>query len=477
MKTFGRIQAPQIRGPRVTRFQAFSHFLGQPIILVLAAWMVAQAPVGSTLANEGAGLRFESGRRTGDLDRVTAVLEAGGETSGLVAGKIEANKMSVVCNLVYDEKTLEVPTTDQNRWRSARHYETATAVIKGDQGGFKPTLSPRNRLIAAAVDPERCLLFSPGESLSREELELIDILGNTLLLEQFLPGQPCAVGDSWKLPPRLMAMMLGLDEVAETSVTSKLVEVTEDFARFEMAGRVEGAIYGVETEIDVRAKYRFHRRRERIDWWGMLVKENRGISHVADGVDVVAKLQVLIEPQEKATNLDQQTLASHTWEPDDRAAWLVYQSAAGWRFEHDRRWHVTHDHRDLAILQMVDRGKAVAQCNVSPLPKRDPRHPVTLEEFQRDIERALGESFTEFVEAGQFANQSSYRVYRVVARGSAEDVPIQWNYYLISDRSGHRVVFAFTFKRELADDFADADRVLIGTLTFPDPQVAKRGGE
>lgn len=446
------------------------------LVLLVAAWMCSPLLGAEAVAEGAGGLRLTSGRRVGDLDRVTVVLEAGGETTGLVGGKIEANKMSLVCNLVYDEKTLEVPTTNEMRWRSARHYETAAAVIKGDQGGFKPTLSPQNRLIATTADARQCMLFSPSGPLSREELELIDVLGNTLLLERFLPEQPCTEGDTWKHSSRLMAMMLGLDEVAETSVTSKLVEVTEDFARFEMAGRVDGAIYGVETEVEVKGKYRFDRRRQRVDWWGMLVKEDRGISHVADGVDVVAKLQVRIEPRKNAEALDRHALAGRSWAPDERSPWLVYESAAGWRFEHDRRWHVTRDHRDLAILRMVDRGKQVAQCNVSPLPKRDPRQPVSLAEFQRDIERALGENFSEFVEAGQFANRSSYRVYRVVARGAAEEVPIQWNYYLISDRHGHRVVFAFTFKQELVDAFGDADRVLVGTLTFPDPQVATRGG-
>ena len=63
-------------------------------------------------------------------------------------------------------------------------------------------------------------------------------------------------------------------------------EVTDTVARFEFAGKVEGAVYGVSTKIEIKGKYRFDLRSKRIDWLAMLVQEDRESSFVEDGIDV-----------------------------------------------------------------------------------------------------------------------------------------------------------------------------------------------
>ena len=93
--------------------------------------------------------------------------------------------------------------------------------------------------------------------------------------------------------------MLGLDEVGKTTVESTLKEVTDIVARFEFAGQVEGTIYGVSTAIEIKGKYRFDLRSHRIDWLAMLVKEDRPASFVADGVDVVSRLQMIVTPAQE----------------------------------------------------------------------------------------------------------------------------------------------------------------------------------
>ncbi|MCH9007895.1 hypothetical protein IIA29_07795 [candidate division KSB1 bacterium] len=113
--------------------------------------------------------------------------------------------------------------------------------------------------------------------------------------------------------------------------------------------------------------------------------------------------------------------------------------------------------RSLAVLRMVDRGELLAQCNLSALPKV--KKPVTLAEFQRDVERSLGNNFGRFVSAAQNVNESGYAVFRVVVRGTVSQLPIQWIYYLVQDRRGHRVSLAFTLEQSLRERFAEADGV------------------
>ena len=70
--------------------------------------------------------------------------------------------------------------------------------------------------------------------MTREELELIDVQADSLLVDRFLPDKPVAVGDTWKPSEKLMAQLLGLDEVGQTDVQCMLKEVTDQVARFEM---------------------------------------------------------------------------------------------------------------------------------------------------------------------------------------------------------------------------------------------------
>ncbi|HUT12061.1 MAG TPA: hypothetical protein VMY42_16285 [Thermoguttaceae bacterium] len=416
---------------------------------------------------------FTSGRELGQTDRVTVVLEVGGDVINKVEGKIERAKMSVVCNLNYAERTLEVPRDDAGRWRAVRYYDQATAVVKVSEDGLKLTLSPQRQLIGAEIEAEEVTLFAPQGPLTRDELELIDVQGNSLLLDRFLPQEPVAVGDTWKHSEGLVAALLGVERVAEADVRSTLGEVTDTVARFDMSGRVEGAVYGVTTEISVKAKYRFDLRRKRIDWFTMLVEEKRNASPVADGVDAVARLKVQIEPSEGAAELADAALQEIPSSATAAMTELAYASAeGGWRFTHDRRWHVYRDQPQLAVLRMMDRGELIAQCNVSSLPKLPPEKTVSLGQFQEEVKKALGEGFEEFAEVGQWEEGDDRRVYQVNVRGKASEMPIQWNYYLIVDGQGRRVVFAFTFESRLADRFQGADRNLVRSLRFADAKLA-----
>ena len=413
---------------------------------------------------------LRSGRRPGAIDRVELLLEVGGHVKQVVDDKVQSMKTNIVCKLGYDENTLEV---SGGLWRAARYYDEVSAVVKVEETGLKPVLRPGRRLIAVEVDAATVTLFSPHGALTRDELDLVDIPADSLVLDRLLPKGPVAVGDSWKLSEKLLAALLGLDAISKADVQSELTDITNKAASMRMTGRVEGALGGVSTEIELKAKYRFNRKTGRIDWLGLLVKEQRSIGHVYRGVDVVSRLQMTVTPKTVSTELDAAALKGLASKPTAALNQLTYESPQhGWQFTHDRCWHVIADHRDLAILRMLDRGDLVAQCNVSSLPKLPPGKEVTLSEFQSDVQKALDKSFGSFVEARQWAGETGYRIYRVAVRGTASELPIQWNYYLITDQQGRRVALAFTVEGELVEQLDKADETLIGSLRFLDPKVA-----
>jgi hypothetical protein len=440
-------------------------------ILVLA---VSVLPAEGTHAKQTYVL--SSGRKGGNIDRVAGVLEVGGELTEAVDEKVQRMKMRVDCTFSYDEKTLELPSGPANRWRSARYYDQLDAVIKVENEVVKPVLRGERRLIGVAIELPKTTLFSPHGTLTREELDLIDVPANSLLLDRLLPEKPAAIGDTWKLPEELMVAWLGLDAVSRSDVQCVLKEVTDAVARIELSGRVEGASDGVSTDIELKARYRYDRRSKRIDWLGLLVKEQRSIGHVKRGVDVVARFQLTISPKGASPQLTDAALENLTLEPTAALSQLSYASPEGvWRITHDRCWHVIGDHRELTILRRVDRGELIAQCNVSILPKVAPGKQITLADFQEDVQKALGESFGQFVEAGKRANDANYRVYRVAVRGEVSQLPIRWNYYLVADEHGHQVALAFTVEEKLLERFQNADEALIRSLRFVDPKAISAG--
>lgn len=417
--------------------------------------------------------------------------------------------MSVAAELEYTERTLSLPSkkTGKNktdaaeRFRSVRYYDQASAVIKVGDGGFKPTLRDSRRLIGVSADGRSApitevsakdaenkekktfpnhgnLLFSPTGPLSRDELDLLEINGDSLLLDRLLPSHAVAQGDTWEHSEALMTALLGLDRIAKCEVKSTLEKLSDTSAMMLMTGRVEGAIGGVSTRKAIRAKYRFNRKTGRIDWFGLLVKEDSDIGHINTGVELTARIQMLIKPVKSSPQLTDAALAGLSLTPSDEMNQLIYRSATGgWELSHDRRWFITVDQRTRSVLRMVDRGSLIAQCNITALAKVEAGKQITLEQFQNDIKEALDESFGEFINASQHANDSKCRVLRVVASGESSELPVHWIYYLIADDQGRQVTLTFTVEKTNVERLANADRAVVETLRFIEPEVAARDTE
>ena len=99
-------------------------------------------------------------------------------------------------------------------------------------------------------------------------------------------------------------MILQLDEVRRSDVECVLKDVTPAVARIELSGRLSGSVHGVPCQLEIKAKCRFDRRTNRIDWFAMLIDDKREVSDVEPGLDVVARLEVKISPERQSKELD-----------------------------------------------------------------------------------------------------------------------------------------------------------------------------
>lgn len=436
------------------------------LFLLLAVMAPSQASAAETYS-------FRTARKASDVDQVQLRLEVGGDLLDVVDNETKPVKMSVVCDQQYHEKTLDISPTAA---RSIRYYDKVDAVIKIANHGLKPALRPERCLIGADYDGRRLALFSPQGKLTREELDLIDVLGSSLVLDQLLPDEAVAVNDSWKLPHETVALLLGLDAVTKSDVQCTLTEVTDTLARFEMDGTAEGRFNDATTAIRLKAKYRFLRDYKRVDWLGLAFEEKRANGQVVDGLDVVVQLHLQIVPQAQSEQLTQAAIGNLPLRPTPDLLQLAYQSdSAKWRLTNDRDWFVYSNDTDHAVLRLVEDGAYLAQCLVSTLPNITPGKQTTLAEFQNDIRQALGERLAEFARAEQWGNAADYQVSRVVAYGQEDEKPIQWNYFLVIDKHGHRAAFSFAIERQHVTQFGDADKELVNSFRFLDAKVASKG--
>ena len=386
--------------------------------------------------------------------------------------EIRSLKLNVQAELAYAER--HRATADSAAGRAAlRHYERAHARIQVEQNDSTRELRAARRLVAAWCDGAQASLASPRGPLTRDELDLIEIPGNTLVLDLLLPERPVAVGSTWEHPADHMALLLALDAASLSTVTSTLKSFTADEARVELAGRVQGAVGGVATELDLAGKYTFDRRLNQITWLALRIKENRSIGHAAAGLDVTANLQVAIAPLDACEQLPDEALASLPDAPDANLLLLEHLSTAGgYRLLYDRRWHITDEDALSVAMRFIDRGELVAQCNAAAVPAPG-AEPVALEAFQRDLQKALGASFGQFVHATQGTTPSGYTLLDVLVHGEAAELPIAWHYYHVSRGNDRQVVLAFTYEQGLSEAFAGQAEAMVGALRFED-ETARR---
>ena len=442
-------------------------------IYVTFAFVVLVLPSLSVQAAESLNLRAD--HAGGRIQAVKVIVHVTGQLKLNPDGKkVTTRPLTISGELRYDEKLLRA--TGATR-RAARWYRQAKADI--DIGGNKlsPQLRDDRRLIVAQSDGEQTTLFAPLGQLYREELELIDVQGGSLVVAELLPRKAVKIGQSWTPTEQTLAQLLGLDAISNSDVSAKLAKVEKDMAIVEMEGSLSGAVGGVASEIDLKAKINFNLESRQITWLALSLREDRAIGHAEPGFEVTASLGMAIGAASQAPQLSDDALTKLPLAGDQGAKLLEFESEPGhFALLHDRRWRVMTDHRDVTIFRLVDQGDLIAQCNVSSLPPLKKGEQLELQGFQNDIRKALGDKLGQFVEAGQSVSPAGVRTLRVVALGTVEKLPIQWTYYHLSNDQGRRAACVFTHESSLTERFAETDRTFGSSFRFldlPQPQQAK----
>jgi hypothetical protein len=442
------------------------------VALALLGCLVFCAPQ-ALLAAESANLSAPS--TSGKARAVELLIESSGQLK--VPGETEPAtlEMKLEAKQKYDEMPRAV--TSDAQLASARHYQRAEADIQIDGASLHPALSAEHQTICLLSDRETATLFCPTAPLTREELDLLDVPFNSLLVDQLLPQRQVEVGEKWEHDTKLLALLLGLDAISTSDVRSHLVRIQDGTARIEIEGNVEGAIEGVASELKLTGKYDFDLKTETITWLAAVVDENRSMGHISPGIVASSRVQMRVTPIETPAELSAAQIASLPIVPGPEQMQLLCElTPAGFRFRHDRRWHVIDERSDSVTMRLVDRGELVAQCNVALLSPVAAGQHGSLNDFQSRVEKALGDHFEQFIEATEQSHPEGLTLYRTVAIGHSDDLAIQWIYYLLADPTGRRLVLGFTVESDLVERFASADHELIlsAELFTPPTDTASR---
>ncbi len=415
--------------------------------------------------------RLERSGETPQLARVTVDVNVEGHLRVNPDGKeVKQLPLTAEGKLEYVERLLAAGAAP----RSIRHYSAATASLKVNEATDNSELGESRRLVVVDCAEQRPLLYSPLGPFTREEIELLETPFNSLVIDQLLPPAAIRLEESWKHGDDVLCRLLGLDAVSKSEVRSTLREVVEEqgrkIARLELAGTLDGAVGGVATGIELKAKYAFDFSAGRITWLTAGIGEDRSIGHAAPGFRLVAKVRVVRQPMPAehagAAEVSTEAVRGIDLARHGGSELLLLDSKPG-RFSllHGRAWQMMADRPDVTILRLVERGDLIAQCNVSRLPPLEVGREVTLEEFQRDTQRALGQNFGQFIQASQGTTDTGLRMLRVLAAGKVSDIQIHWIYYHLS-QGPNRVAVVFTIETKLTEGFAAGDLPLVSTLRF-----------
>jgi hypothetical protein len=447
---------------------------------IRAAWMCVYAYLAVTVDLVAAEqIDLSPQLEPNSLTLVSVELEASGRTIVPSDANNKAEKtsdrklpMSASAQLRYAERNLRngSPGEGPGSILSARYYELAEATIQVDETTVTPRLADDRRLVFVESASPRPTLYSPNGVLKREQLDLVDVIGNSSVIDQLLPAKRVADGESWAADKDVMAALLTLDSVAVCEVQSVLEEFNASFAKVRVAGVIHGTADGAATEQEIRGIYLFDRRLRRITRFNVAVLEKRAIGGATPGLDAVAKLQIKIEPLESCPQLEAAKITALPRSGRSAALDLLYDAPTlGYQIPHDRQWFVTSEGREEMTLRRVDGTDVVAQCTVVALPPKSSGRQTTLEQFQKDVMYSLGKNGGELLRTRQWQNVHEHYCYEVVVRGSVEEMPVEWHYYLVARESGHRVSLAVTIEGPMAEKVGAADRALVERLKLYPP--------
>jgi hypothetical protein len=438
------------------------------VLTVLASLLLLDLPVVSADTSEKERFLLVPRRTLGDSHKVRAQLDVQGELRWKPEKKEarESTTLNATGELTFDERLVQWDEATETA-RTVRHYHQAQATVQVGTQRHQHQLDQDQRLLFNQLKDGRIQITSPSKPLTREELELVDIQGNTLALPLLLPADSLEAGQSWEVPEHALRALLAIDAIVEHSVTATLREVRDDVGLIEIQGEFEGEAGGASTKVSLQAKCNFDLKAEQVTWFTAIVREEREISDTQPGFQVTARLRIAIQPSKVPDSLRDEVLEIYPDATIPPIALIRHVSSQG-HFEMmlDAGWRPIVERVDVTILRLFEQGQLIAQVLVSPLGDGPADKQLSLKSFEEEVRAGLASHAGQIIETAEGTTEDGIRVIRVTAAGVVSEVSMQWVYYHISEPTGRRAALAFSVQTDLIEEFAERDRAIVETFRF-----------
>ncbi len=351
---------------------------------------------------------------------------------------------------------------------SLQEFQTATLENQIDKHVTKLTLNESCRQIVKQSSSQGLITTCLNHPLTAGERDLVEGPIATMYIDQLMPTRKVSLGESWLMDIDVAKCFCQLDLVRNGELKVTLVDSDEKSAQLELSGKISGEVSGVGTKLSISGKATIDRAQKIVDWLALAIQEDRDVSEAAPGFSVQARLRIRREKLENLTSGEQlASFASQIAKLDPAAQLIQFDSKAGaYRFVADRHWTTILDNGVDATLKLIQDNKTTAYCTITNLADMEPGRQLSLEGFQSDIKKTLGNKFGSFIEADERLSQTGLRMMRVVAIGQVEDVPVHWVNILLSNDGGRHVSLAYTMNQSKAEAFGTHDLQMAGSLEF-----------
>ena len=413
--------------------------------------------------------------------KVTIQMDLDGQVQAAVGeAKAVAMKLTGRAQLSFHERRLSSLGRDAADLRGLRIYEQAEFHSQIADRVSETKLRPDFRQIVAEGQTDGVRLYSNSGPLTYEELELLRPPVDSLTALALLPADRVEVGETWVAPLWALQFLTAVEAVEKGELKCKLESAENEVAKVSFAGQIKGGILGVSSEIKVAGHFLFDLKQHCLTRFELTQNETRSVGAVTPGLKVTAKAILERTPSDHS-GLNELAAEAVPREPKPELL-LLAMDARDWgvKLYHDRLWHLFHQGTTVAVLRLMDKGSLVAQCNVSPIGPAPAGKHIGEQQFQEDVQKAIGTEFKKIEKAEIIPTQDKRFVFRVIASGAASQktskgvnqVPVNWIYYLIADADGRQMVLVFTVENTLVERFQNRDINLALGIDFQ-PKAGK----
>ena len=448
----------------------------------LSAWFLLMAAAAGEAAAFEAVTLAEPATDTRVRLVATEVRTTGKVYTNAGNGKTSEHPLQAVAAFRYRERRLPPGGRDAESLRALREFELATMQTRVANHDTGIDLPANLRLVVARGQRSGMQCYAPGAVMTRESADLLELPGDPLILTALLPQTPVEIGAEWKPSDWASQMLASIEAIDAVNVNCRLAAADAQVATIEFSGAVTGQKFGANTEIGITGSLSFDRGRSFIKGATIQYTIKSSIGTINPGIDATVDVTIERTAATSAGRLTDAVADAIPLEPAPADLLLQFPAAPwGVQFRHDRQWHIFQALLEgtprVVILRLMEQGSLICQCNISPIGAAAPGKHTPLQQFEADIQQALGDKFKRVAARDTLTTDDGRTILRVQAEGelvvkadqTGVSIPTNWIYYICADRSGKQVSLVFVIEPAYLELLAGRDLELVRSLTFTAP--------